>query len=299
MLCSVMAELLIGCTSGSQDAVPTAQSRPIVQVAHVATGYVPKAVGVRGTILYLKRNQITSPIPGHIIQCLVGLGDHVRSGQVLYTIETKEHRALQGVRLRGDSTLVSNGVINVVSNAEGIISTIDRQFGDYVLEGAQLCVISKSSDMVLQVEVPFRYAGSLSQGQLFTVELPTGKHVQVRIRSSLPRIQVSSQTQPFLAEFTERIVLPEGLVVRLELTLGSNQYGQVLPTECIQSDELLSRYWVVCIVRDSIAVHIPVTIGNANETLTQILTPHFATNDVIVVHGAYGLEDSTTISIAP
>ena len=57
------------------------------------------------------------------------------------------------------------------------------------------------------------------------------------------------------------------------------------------------QYWVMKIVNDSLAVRIPVQIGLQDAQYAEILSPQVGTGDAIAVRGAYGLADSTVVSV--
>lgn len=71
----------------------------------------------------------------------------------------------------------------------------------------------------------------------------------------------------------------------------------VLPKSAVQSDEMLTEFWIMKLSVDSTVVRIPVEIGNSNASAIEITSTILSPQDRIVLTGGYGLEDGAKITI--
>ena len=295
----IFSSYLFACNGKDKQEEEVVQKPKVpVEVTTIQTGFVSDNLELFGTTAYLRRSLVTAPIPAFITKVNVRLGDRVSQGEVLYRLESKERKALGNQPVLYDSSLAGYGIIQVKAPASGIISLIDRQqAGEYILEGAPLCTISQSSDLVFQVNVPFEYTGYTRSGTPCTIVLPDNtKHNAVFVKP-LTAMNVSAQTQIVLVRTTDGVSLPEGLIAKVLVGKGSGNNNQVLPKECVLSDEMMQQFWIMKLINDSTAVKVPVIIGNKNKSEIEIITPRFTANDKILSNGNYGLPDTALVKV--
>jgi hypothetical protein len=187
--------------------------------------------------------------------------------------------------------------VGVVAPSDGIVTTLDRQMGDYALEGTPLCTVAESSDLVFQVNTPFEVHEAMKPGTVCTIRLPDDREVEGRVATELTAMDRLSQTQAFVVKPLATLVLPEGLLTRVQVVVERHADAQVLPRQSILADELLERHWVMKLINDSVAVKVDVRTGLHTDSLVEILTPSFAADDRILVDGNYGLHDSALVRI--
>lgn len=303
---TVFVLLLVLSSCGSKTKTQTEQTatpKTPVEVVSVSNGSISDELTLFGTTIYLKRNIVTASIPAFITQVNVTLGDRVRKGDVLYVLQSKESRALGNDVYKIDSTFKTFGVIKVTASATGIITTIDKQqSGDYILEGAQLCTIAESNDLVFQVNVPYEFTAYTKTGNTCTITLPDNTQHSATFTKALTAMNVTAQTQTILAKSNEYLFLPENMVVKVDIMKGTQSKKQMLPKSCVLSDEMMKEFWVMKLINDSTAIKIPVTIGNKNSESIEVLSPIFKATDKIISKGNYGLPDTalvlTTVSKA-
>ncbi|MBK9151013.1 MAG: HlyD family efflux transporter periplasmic adaptor subunit [Saprospiraceae bacterium] len=294
-----IALVLGSCASKTETQTEQSTSpKTPVEVVSISNGSISDELTLFGTSFYLKRNLVTAPIPAFITEVSVSLGDKVNKGDVLYILQSKESRALGNDVSKIDSTLKNFGIIKVVAPAAGIISTLDKQQpGDYVLEGAQLCTIAESSDLVFQVNVPYEFTQYAKTGNHCTIILPDNTQHAATFTRALTAMNISSQTQTILAKCNTNLFLPENMMVKVSIRKNSQSNLQMLPKSCVLSDEMMKEFWVMQLINDSTAIKIPVTIGNKNSEKIEILSPKFNITDKIISKGNYGLSDTALISI--
>ncbi len=291
---------LFACRTAPKEIAETEITNPktSVEVTTVKYGSLDDELVLSGTTIYQRRNAVTAAIPAYITKVYIKLGDAVSRGEVLYELESKERRSLGNSGVKLDTSLVNFGIIKVRASASGVISTLDKQQpGDYVLEGTLLCSIAESSDLTFQVNVPYEYSQFTKSGRICQITLPDNSTHMAQFTRSLTSMNVMAQTQTVLAKTNEILYLPENMIVKVTVNKGSSSDKQILPKECVLSDEMMENFWVMKIINDSTAIKIPVTIGNKSNNSTEVITPRFGQTDRIISTGNYGLPDTAFVRI--
>jgi len=273
-------------------------AKSIVEIVSISNGSIDDELIFSASTIYLKKNVVSASIPAFITNVRVNLGDLVKKGQILFELESKERRALNGSSIKLDSTLVNFGLIRIRASVSGVISTLDKpQPGDYVLEGTQLCTIAESNDLVFQVNVPFEFASFTQPGKNCLIQLSDNSTHEGIFTKVLTTMNAISQTQTILAKSKDNTILPENMVVKVTVYKNVKVQHQILPKSCVVSDEMMQEFWVMKLINDTTAVKIPVKIGNKNKDKIEILSPEFSKFDKIISHGNYGLSDTAFVQI--
>lgn len=290
--------LLAACGSGHTDeAAPEAAPKAQVTVTPVLRRPMERTLELQGSSLYLRKNLVTAPIPAFLTAVHIRLGQRVSRGQLLFELQTREARALGDKLAVGDSTVRALGRVRVVAPSDGIVTTLDRQMGDYALEGTPLCTLAESSDLVFQVNTPYEVHEAMRPGTICAIRLPDGNEVEGRVATELTAMDRLSQTQAFVVKPLATLVLPEGLLTRVRVVVERHADAQVLPRQSILADELLERHWVMKLLNDSVAVRVDVRTGLRTDSLVEVLSPTFTADERILVDGNYGLPDSALVRI--
>lgn len=293
--------LLLLASCGGNDTASTEEvvtAKTPVQVVNVSQGSVDDELILFATTIYLKRNAVTAPIPSFITSVNVKLGDRVTKGQTLYILQSKESRALGSDISKIDTSLTNFGIVRVKASASGVISTLDKQqTGDYVLEGMQLCTIAESNDLAFQVNVPYEYAAFAKTGKVCQLLLPDNSTYPATFTKALTTMNVGAQTQTILAKSKKDLFLPENMIVQVAISKTKTTNKQILPKSAVLTDEMMTEYWVMKLINDSVAVKVPVTVGNKNKEKIEINSPHFSASDRIVSVGNYGLPDKAMVEV--
>lgn len=298
-LLPVFALLYVSCNSKENTTEEIAQQPKVpVEITTVDNGFVSDNLELFGATTYLNQNVVMAPIPAYITKVYVKLGDRVQKGQALYELESKERRALGNTPVTFDSSLAGYGKIKVKASSSGIISMIDKPLaGDYVLEGTSLCTITPVNGMVFQVNVPFEFVKYTKKGNNCMIVLPDNTKHSAVFTKPLTSMNVNAQTQTILAQTTDALVLPEGLIAKVLVNKGSSKNSQILPKASVLSDEMMKNFWVMKLINDTTAIKIPVTIGNKNKEEIEILSPQFNPDDRILINGNYGLPDTALVKV--
>ena len=165
------------------------------------------------------------------------------------------------------------------------------------MEGDQLCSTALPGSLAFIVEVPYELNRYLVAGRNYSIELPDGKKLDAVLKSRLPGVTGTSQTQRFILQPKESMNLPENLLVKVHIVKNVIDNAIFLPKSCILSDEVMKHFWVMKVVNDSLAVRVNVTQGLIRDDNIQITDPVFSSSDLILSSGNYGLGDSATILI--
>lgn len=280
----------------TQDEV-VVEPRTPVQVVSPVSGSIGNELIFLGTTAYLSRSVINASVAGFITKVNVKLGDRVKKGDVLFVLQTKEGRALQS-SFSADSLMKNFGLIEMKAPASGVVSTLEKQqSGDYIMEGTPLCTIAESSQLVFQINVPFEFTEFAKQGKSCTIKLPNGMAYDAKFTKALSAMNAVSQTQTILASTNTEIFLPENMIVTAILRTDGSAKSQLFPRSCVLSDAMMTEFWVMQLLNDSLAVKIPVQIGQRTKDEVEVLSPTFSLDDRIISVGSYGLPDSAQVTI--
>lgn len=295
----VLPALLLGACHGGapvDEAAPPPRAQ--VQAVTVSTQSLTQYRTFPATSTYPRKSNVTVPVAGYVTGVRVRLGDQVRAGQVLFTLETKERRALGGSIQRIDPSLKGFGLVQVTAPASGIVSALNiQQAGDYLLEGSALCTVAESSQLVFQLNLPYEYH-ALAVGQpTCTIVLPDSTHLTGTVLAPLASVSPGQGEVYLVRPNNPPKVIPENLIVQVRLTQAKRPNAQTLPTACVLSDETLHHFWVMKLANDSTAIKVPVTLGVQQPNETEIKSPTFNPTDRILSVGNYGLADTAKIKL--
>jgi hypothetical protein len=197
-----------------------------------------------------------------------------------------------------DSTATSFGKIAVKAPASGIITTLDKQqIGDYVLEGGQLCTIAESSALAFAVNVPFEFNAFAKAGMRCTLVFPDNSIHAATFTTPLTTMNALAQTQTILARPNQAVFLPENLIIKVVVEKNTEKPQQVLPKECVLSDEMLESFWVMQLINDTTAVRVDIKLGNRNRETVEVKSPTFNLDAKFLISGNYGLPDTAYVKV--
>jgi hypothetical protein len=265
-----------------------------VETTHVIQGDIENNVSFNGKTIYLKKNQVVSPIAGYIVSTNVKFGDEVQRNDVLFEIQTKENKALENSGTYDNSI----GIIKVTASSGGFINELNiSETGGYVVEGWLLCNIVNNKDLMVQVNVPFEYNSLLKTGRKCKIFLSDNTTIGGVIYQILPTIDEANQTQTILIKPDTGRQLPENLNLTIQFIYEKHTGSFLVTREAVMTDETQSEFWVMKIVNNNLAVKIPILKGIENDSIVEVLSSGLKINDLIISEGAYGLPDSTVVRI--
>lgn len=273
---------------------PTNKAPITVSVVKVQQNDIAEYLTFNGVTLYQKKENIRSNVTGYISYMPYKIGDKIRLGQTFASVRTKEQDALKEA-VKIDSSLAKFiGPLQITSNATGVISILNITKNDYVAEGDGLATVVQPKSLVVQVNVPYEYRENVQIGSKCELLLPDGEIISATINDVMPTIDAQSQSQTFLIDLPTA-KLPENLNVQVKFIQKESPDALTIPKKALQTNELLTAYWVMKIVNDSIAIKTMVTPKLENDSLVQIQSDKVHLNDLIILEGAYQMQDSTLV----
>jgi len=285
----------MSCKNNIEDSTDTPDALK-VKTALVRSENMEEYQIFNGITKYQKQEDIKASVTGYISWMPFNLGDKIKKGQGFAAIRTKEQDALRDA-VKIDSSLAKfTHPLSIRSNASGVISNLNIVANDYVSEGDVLATVSQPNTLLVQVSIPFEYSENITIGTKCKILLPGHPEVEAEISSKLNNTDSIGQSQQYLIKLPNAD-LPENLNVQVKIVSKSATNSLAVPHSAIQTNELLTDFWVFKIVDDSLAIKILVKPLLENDSLVQIASNRLKMGDVIIIQGAYQMQDSTKISI--
>ena len=237
-----------------------------VKTARVAQKTIREYHTFNGTTQYLKKENIRSSVTGYISWMPFKIGAVIRKHETFAAVRTKEQDAMaEAVKIDSSLAAFSNP-LKIYANSTGVITALNFYRNDFVAEGDVVATIVQPQSLVVQVNVPFEDTKSTHVGTSCTIFLPDKSSVTAKISNTLPRIDPLSQSQAFLIEMPNRR-LPENLNVQVKTTVKESPKALTVPHEALQTNELLTEFWVMKVVNDTLAIKEKVTPLLRNDSL--------------------------------
>tara|TARA_Y100000780_G_C13696045_1_gene422764 strand:+ start:59369 stop:60253 length:885 start_codon:yes stop_codon:yes gene_type:complete len=267
-----------------------------VQVAEVQQHDIKEYLTFNGVTQFQKKENIRSNVTGYVSWMNYKIGDQIRTGQTFATVRTKEQDALKEA-VKIDSSL-SKFVKpqSIQSNASGVITVLNVTANDYVAEGDVLATVVRPESLVVQVNVPYEYEDYVTVGSECDIFFQNEETISVKITGTLPTIDPVAQSQSFLIALPNED-LPENLNVQVRMVYREDAKAMAVPKTAVQTNELLTKYWVLKLTNDSMVIKHPVIPRLKNDSLVQIQSKGLQLGDKVVTEGGYQMQDSTIVSV--
>lgn len=287
---------LLACKNQSSTEEVVKKTPITVKAVQVKEQDLKEFLTFNGVTQYLKKENIRSNVTGYVSWMHFKIGDAVKRGQTFVKVRTKEQDVLNEA-IKIDSSLAKfSSPLSINCNSSGIISVLNIQENDYVAEGDVLATISQPSSLVIQVNVPYEYEDYITIGTLCDIQLQNDETITAKITGSLPVIDPIAQSQTFLIALPNQD-LPENLNVIVKTIYREAPNSISVPHAALQTNELMTDFWVMKVVNDTLAIKEAVTPLLRTDSLVQIKSDNVNLNDWIVTEGSYQMQDSTLVSI--
>lgn len=262
--CGVLGGVLGGCAKGIDTQAETDKTMPrAVQTATVQRGRIEREWVYPGVAVYRNKPAIAAPMSGYVVETCVQVGEHVRKGQVLFRIESKEQHAVA-------DTL--QAPIAIRATQDGVMLSVVQQAGSYVAEGSTLGQMAEARSMVFEVSVPSEEAAA-AQGRC-TLLLPDGRQVAAMAGEALAEMDATTQTVRIVVR-AENTIVPEGMEVQAVFREPQRKEAALVPRRAVESSEQMTRYRVY--VQDSTGIRpVEVRLGNGNDSVVEVVSPHLS-----------------------
>ncbi|TXF74838.1 efflux RND transporter periplasmic adaptor subunit [Chryseobacterium sp.] len=297
---SLFSILMVSCKKKPEIMTdnPTLTSATPVSVAFPTdTLSINNDISINATATYLLKSDVKSNATGYITNVRIKLGDNVRRGQFLFSVQTKESRALGSTINNLDPSFRFSGVTSVSCPATGFVNSLNHQIGDYVQEGEILAGITDASSFGLVMNVPYEYHEMLINNKNLEITLPDGKTIHGHIAKLLPAVDPISQTEKVLVKPNENVSVPENLIVNIHLKQQDNSTGLFVQKSAVLTDEMQTKFWIMKLKDNSTAVKVEIVKGTENEKYVQIISGNINLKDRIITSGNYGLVNNSKVHI--
>ena len=141
--CILIAMLVLACQSGRkvQEEEKT-EARTPVTLTSVTLGKMTDTVQLNATSVFLVKTNVKSTLTGYLEEVMASMGSPISKGQPLFRIRSKEAATLKNTINSLDTSFHFKGVVDVYSPADGYITQLNYQQGDYVQDGEILASVS-------------------------------------------------------------------------------------------------------------------------------------------------------------
>ena len=273
------------------------EARTPVTVTSISNEPMVEYIELNATSAFLQKWPVRANATGYLQTTTVQLNKYVNSGQLLYTIKTKEAQSIGNTISILDSSFKFSGINSIHAATGGFISQIDHQPGDYVLDGEQLAVITDTKSFVFLLQMPYELRPYIINKKSLEMILPDGEKLDGIISGNLPVMDAGSQTQNIVLKVNSSHPIPENLIAKVRVIKSSKINTTSLLKACLLTDETQSNFWVMKMTDSSTAVKVPVRKGIETTDKVEILFPSFSINDKILLTGNYGLPDTAKVQI--
>lgn len=299
-LLSLLLLSLCAChNSAATKAVPEEEQAPAtpVTVTSISTDALAEYVDLNATATFMQKSYVKANVNGYIQSQDVVLGKYVSAGQTLFVVKTKEAQSIGNAVNKLDGDFKFSGINNIKATANGYITLLNHQPGDYVQDGEQLAVISDKNSFAFLLNLPYELKGYMSGNNTLELTLPDGTVLKGTVSASMPSVDPGAQTQSIVIKVATSTEIPENLIAKVRIN-KINKVGTVsLPKAAVLSNDVQSDFWIMQVTDSNTAVKVPVKKGIETKDRVEILEPKLNAGDKILLTGNYGLPDTAKITI--
>ncbi|MFS8487491.1 HlyD family efflux transporter periplasmic adaptor subunit [Xanthomonas campestris pv. raphani] len=242
-----------------------------IRVAPVAAGSIADQHEVQGLLTPAEggQAQATARFPGPVRSLRANVGDQVRAGQVLATVESN----------------LSLTTYSVVAPISGTVLARNASVGSNAGEGQALFEIADLSTLWVDLHIFGADAGHITAGAPVTVtRISDGVVAQTTLERVLPGTATASQSTVARAVLrnTDGLWRP-GSAVKARVTVAQQPARLVVPVSALQQ----FRDWQVVFVQVGETYEVrPLTLGARDAQQVEVLSG-VAAGDVVVVEQSY------------
>ena len=299
--CLCFIGLLLSCKSkeagSAEEEQATEETQTPVTVTHIERGDLIEYVELNATSVYQQSNFIKASSNGYLKSVNVKLGQQIQSGQLAFTLQTKESKALGSTINDLDPSFHFSGMINIKATTGGYIQELNHQAGDYVQDGEQLAVLSDAKTFGFVMNVPYEWRQFVGTGKALDIILPDKSVLKGVVSSILPNVDSVSQTQSVFIRINSPGMIPQNLIGKVRIPKLQRNNTVSLPKSAILADETQANFWVMKMIDSVTAVKVPVIKGLETSDRVEIIRPAFTDQDNILLTGHYGLGDTAKVKI--
>lgn len=269
----------------------------MVKVINPQNALIRDSLELTAVSAYLQKSFIKSNINGYVQFANAAAGQKVNTGSLLFSLITKEAKAIGNEVDKLDPSFRFSGVSHLRADQPGFITVVNHQKGDYVQDGEAMATISNVNGLVFLLELPYEFRAVSKANQPVELTLPDGERLTATFAGALPMVDSISQTQRIVLKVSPKHVIPQGLIAHVKLIRHQNARANLLPKSAVLSNDTEEEFWVMKMISDTVAVKIKIRRGMANSQFIEIIDPVFKNTDRIISSGNYGIADTAKVRI--
>lgn len=295
----LLGVMMMSCKSNSTPAgeEPAAAPQTPVQVSTINIGSLSDEIVLNATSAYLEKSYVKATTNGYIQELNIQAGSTVKSNQLLFSLITKEARAIGNSINALDPGFKFSGISRIRAEKSGFVTQVNHQKGDYVQDGEAMAVISNQNSLVFLLDLPYEMNKVMRMNKSVEVTLPDGEQLKGQVTSALAAVDSLAQTQRMIIRVNANHPIPENLIGKVSVIKSAASNVQTLPKSAVLTNETEDTFWVMKLVNDSTAVKTVIKKGMENNQSIQILSPVFKPSDRVITVGNYGLADTAKVKI--
>ena len=281
----IAASFQTGCRNKDMDALNSMErDKFIVKTERAEMRSLEEQLILVGSIKAMDEAVIYPRVYGKVLKNLLKEGDPVKRGQPLALIER-------------DEVGIVYEPAPVPSTINGVVGRMMQDVGASVAPMVPIALVVNQSQVRIKVDIPERYIGQISTGQLALAKVDAFPGVLFRgnVYKISPVIDPYTRSAPveILVENPKNL-LKSGMFAQVNIAVEGSPNATSVSAACILQDEKGRDY--VFLAANGKALKRPVTIGIKTMDYVQILSDITA-GDEIVNSGLYGLKDGSKIEI--
>jgi Cu(I)/Ag(I) efflux system membrane fusion protein len=322
-LVSVVDACSDGSGGGSDTAATSASTSEItgvpVRVDTIRRMDLDVIVTAPGHTEALKQDRVRSPFPSHLVSLTVTDGDHVRAGEVVAEVVSKNSEAaLEGARqmLAAAGTAADSAdarrAVDIARRqlvrtplrapSDGIVLSHAAEVGDYLDEGEVLLTIAEAGTVFFNAQVTQGDLDAVAPGEHATIDLPAAGATPVGavVHGVLPTASSENLSAPVRLDFRPaRPDIAVGLFGTVSIVAGRHRNAIVVPPAAVIRDDVSGVSRVAVVDSTDTAHWVVVKTGIQEGGHVEILSPVLQPGRLVIVDGQVGLPDSSRVSIQP
>jgi len=307
-----------GATEGASTMIAQSPGVP-VRVDTIRRVDLDVLVTAPGRTEALKQDRVRAPFASQLVSLAVTDGDHVRAGEVLAQVVSKDSQAaLEGARemLAAAATATDSAdaerAIQVAQRqlvrrplpapADGVVLSHAAEVGDYLNDGEVLLTIAEAGTVFFNAQVTQGDLAAVRAGEPATIDLPAlgTNPVDAVVHGILPSASSDNLSAPVRLDFEPaRPDLTVGLFGTVSIVAGVHEKAIVVPPSAVLRDDVSGVSRVAVVDSSDIARWVVVKTGIRRGDHVEILSPALPVGRLVIIDGQVGLPDSARVSIQP
>lgn len=280
--------------AGSSRAAPAgpAASRPAltVRTATLREDRWARTLTANGSIMPWQEAVISAQVQGlRIAEVKVGIGDHVRQGEVLVTLGN-------AARISGEAGSAYSAQGQIVAPDSGIISAANANAGSIAQPGVELFRLIRKGRLEWRAELTADELMLLRKGMGVEVTVGEGRVVKGAVRAISPSVDTQTRYGYALVSLPDSAGIIAGAFARGTFDISGGRKGlQSLPQSAVMQRG--SMTYVLVVGPDNHVHERAVTVGQRNGDRVQVRQGLKADEPVVESGGAFLTEGDVVMVV--